>query len=109
MSDTNDITHGTTNVFADLGYADATERQTKTRLALRINELLSARKLLQREAAELLKIGQPKVSELVNYRLDHFSLVRLMGFLTALDQDVEITIRPRQATKGIGQISVLAA
>ncbi len=45
-----EITHGTTNVFADLGYLDAAERQTKTRLALVINELLKSRKLKQREA-----------------------------------------------------------
>ena len=38
------ITRGTTNVFVDLGYADAAERQTKTRLALAVNELLEARK-----------------------------------------------------------------
>jgi Helix-turn-helix domain len=44
MSDL-DITHGNTNVFADLGYPDATERQTKTRLALAVNELLKQRKL----------------------------------------------------------------
>ena len=48
------ITRGTTNVFADLGYADAAERQTKTRLALAVNELLKARKLKQREIATLL-------------------------------------------------------
>lgn len=39
------ITRGTTNVFADLGYPDAPERQTKTRLALAVNELLKGRKL----------------------------------------------------------------
>jgi hypothetical protein len=31
-----------------------------------------------------------------------------MEFLTALDQDVEIMIRPRPATSGVGHISVLA-
>jgi len=50
-----EITRGTTNVFADLGYPDATERQTKTRLALAVNELLKSRKLKQREIAILLK------------------------------------------------------
>jgi predicted XRE-type DNA-binding protein len=78
-------------------------------LALRVNELLSARKLMQREAAELLQVTQPKISALMNYRLDQFSVERLMAFLTALDQDVEITIRPCQASNGLGQISVLAA
>jgi len=104
----NTITRGTTNVFADLGYPDAAERQTKTRLALAVNELLKARKLKQREMAILLSIPQPKVSALKNYRLDQFSVERLMEFLTALDQDVEIMIRPRANTRGSGRISVLA-
>jgi predicted XRE-type DNA-binding protein len=90
------ITRGTTNVFADLGYADADERQTKTRLALEINGIIKSRKLKQVEAGELLGVPQPKVSALANYRLDGFSIERLMGYLTALNQDVEIIIRPRR-------------
>src|SRR5690349_5202470 len=89
-----EITYGTGNVFADLGMADATERQTKTRLAMEINELLKARKLKQMQAAELLGIPQPKVSALLRYRLDGFSVEKLMSFLTSLNQDVEIMIRP---------------
>lgn len=90
------ITRGTANVFADLGYADAGERQTKTRLALEINGLIKARRLKQAEAGEILGVPQPKVSALANYRLDGFSVERLMAFLTALNQDVEIIIRPRR-------------
>lgn len=106
MSD-NDVTHGTGNVFADLGYQDASERQTKTRLALAVNDLLKNRKLKQREIAALLGIPQPKVSALKNYRLDNFSVERLMEFLTVLDQDVEIMIRPRADDGGPGHIAVL--
>ena len=102
------ITHGSTNVFADLGYPDFAERQTKTRLALSVNELLKSRKLKQREVATLLAIPQPRVSALKNYRLDQFSVERLMEFLTALNQDVEIIIRPRATSGGAGHISVLA-
>ena len=102
------ITRGTTNVFADLGYADAAERQTKTRLALAVNELLKGRKLKQREIATLLGIPQPKVSALKNFRLDYFSVERLLEFLTALNQDVEITIRPHASKRKAGHISVLA-
>jgi len=102
------ITRGTTNVFADLGYEDAGERQIKTRLALAVNEILKAGKLKQREIAVLLGIPQPKVSALKNYRLDHFSVERLMEFLTALNRDVEIMIRPRLNKRGTGRISVLA-
>jgi predicted XRE-type DNA-binding protein len=102
------ITRGSNNVFTDLGYVDAADRQTKTHLALAVNELLKARKLKQREIADLLHVPQPKVSALKNYRLDQFSVERLMEFLTALNQDVEIMIRPRPASSGAGQISVLA-
>ncbi len=103
-----DITHGTTNVFADLNFPDAAERQTKTRLALTVNELLMARKLKQRDIAELLHVPQPKVSALKHYRLDQFSVEKLMEFLTALDQDVEIMIRSRGVASGAGHLSVLA-
>ncbi len=104
----NDITHGTTNVFADLGCEDGVERQTKTHLALTVNELLKGRKLKQREIATLLGIPQSKVSTLKNYRLDNFSVERLMEFLTALDQDVEIMIRPRTNPEVAAHISVFA-
>ncbi len=101
------ITRGTANVFADLGYGDAEERQTKTRLAIEINGLIKARKLKQAEAGEVLGVPQPKVSALANYRLDGFSVERLMGFLTALSQDVEIIIRPRRDHR-TGQVTVSA-
>ena len=102
------VTHGTANVFEDLGYADAGERQVKTRLALAVNDILMGRKLKQREIAEILGVPQPKVSALKNYRLDQFSIEKLMTFLTTLNQDVEIMIRPCRNTEEAGSISVLA-
>lgn len=104
----NTITRGTTNVFKDLGYTDSAERQIKTRLALAVNELLKGRKLKQREIALLLHIPQPKVSALINYRLDQFSVEKLLSFLTALNRDVEIVIRPRLRARKPGHITVVA-
>jgi predicted XRE-type DNA-binding protein len=101
------VVRGTGNVFADLGYADAEERQTKTRLAAEINALIKTRKLKQTDAGELLGVPQPRISALANYRLDGFSVERLMGFLTALSQDVEIIIRPRRDHRA-GQVTVSA-
>jgi predicted XRE-type DNA-binding protein len=103
------ITRGTGNVFADLGYADAHERQTKLRLANAINGLIARRRLTQAAASEKLNVGQPKVSALANYKLDGFSVERLMTFLTALDQDVEIVIRKKPRSQPVGRISVVAA
>ncbi len=107
------IIHGSTNVFADIGLPDATERQAKLKLALAINDTITARKLTQTQAANLLEINQPKISALANYKLEGFSVERLMNFLTALDRDVEIIIRrPRKRSKGSvgrGEIRVAAA
>ena len=102
------VEHGSTNVYADLGLPDAVERKTKTRLALRLNELLKERRLKQVKAASVLAIPQPKVSALANYRLDGFSVEKLMELLTLLDQDVEILIRPTRETESPGQVSVHA-
>jgi predicted XRE-type DNA-binding protein len=41
------VTRGTGNVFADLGFPDAAERQAKLRLACALNQVLEKRKLSQ--------------------------------------------------------------
>ena len=104
-----EIIQGSDNVFADLGYADAKERQTKLRLALAINDLVARRRLSQSAAADQLGVGQPKISALANYKLDGFSVERLMLFLTALDQDVEIVVKEKPAAQPAGRITVVAA
>ncbi len=103
------ITRGTGNVFADLGYPDADERQTKLRLAHAINGVIARRGLTQAAAAEKLEVNQPKVSALARYKLEGFSVERLMTFLTALDQDVEIVIKNKPQSRSAGRISVVAA
>ena len=103
------ITRGTTNVFADLGYADAEERQTKLRLAYAINQLVAERRLTQTGAASALGINQPKVSALQRYKLEGFSVERLMTFLTALGQDIEIVIRKKPRSRPAARITVVAA
>lgn len=103
------ITRGTGNVFADLGFPDAAERQAKLRLAYALNQVLDAGKLSQAEAAKVLGVTQPKVSALRNYKLSGFSVERLMNLLTAVDQDIEIVIRQKPRSRKAGRISVVAA
>jgi predicted XRE-type DNA-binding protein len=86
-------TRSSGNVFTDLGLPNAGEKQTRVRLAVAIKQIIHARHLSQTAAARLLDINQPKISALVNYQLDGFSVERLMHFLNALDRDVEIVIR----------------
>ena len=107
MTDTH-IERGTGNVFADLGLPDASERQTKTRLALAINRIIKDQRLKQIDAARLLGVPQPKVSALVNYRLDGFSVEKLMDFIVALGRDVEIIVRPTRGSDA-ARVMVLEA
>lgn len=100
------VDHGTGEVFADLGFADAGEKKLRVQLAMRINDLISARRLTQREITELFGIRQPHVSELANYKLTRFSSERLLRFLTLLDRDVEIVIRPKAKGHHSGLVSV---
>jgi Helix-turn-helix domain len=65
--------------------------------------------LTESEAAKKLGVNQPKVSALASYKLDGFSVERLMTFLTALDQDVEIVIKNKPRNRTAGRISVIVA
>ena len=103
------ITRGTKNVFADLGYPDAAERQAKLRLAYAVNQVLEQRELTQTAAATVLGLTQPKVSALRHYKLSGFSVERLMTLLTVLDQDVEIVIKKKPRSRSVARISVVAA
>ena len=97
---------GSGNVFADLGLRNAEEKQTRVRLAVAINQIIQSRLLSQAAAARLLDVNQPKISALMNYRLDGFSVERLMHFLNALDRDVEIVIRKKPRSRRSARITV---
>ena len=104
-----DVVPSSGNVFADLGVSNAEEKQTKVRLAVAINQIIQGRKLSQTAAARRLKVNQPKVSALSNYLLDGFSVERLMNFVTALNRDVDIVIRPKSKSGKIGRIAVMGS
>src|ERR1700693_3019299 len=82
------------NVFADLGLPHPEQELLKARLTLQIYRIIKARHVTQAQAGEILGIKQPHVSLLMRNRSGSFSVERLMDFLTALGQDVEITVRP---------------
>ncbi|HYL47418.1 MAG TPA: helix-turn-helix transcriptional regulator [Candidatus Limnocylindrales bacterium] len=103
------IVQSSGNVFADLKLPNAEEMHTKARLAVAINQILSSLGLSQAAAARRLTINQPKISALANYRLDGFSVERLMHFLNALDRDVEIVIRPKPRSRRGARVLVSAA
>src|SRR5437870_2878790 len=99
------VKEGSGNVFADLGFPNPEQEELKARLTLQIYRIIKDRKLTQAKAAEILGVKQPNVSLLMRGQSGVYSVERLMNFLTALGQDVEITVRPTR--KEHGELSVL--
>jgi predicted XRE-type DNA-binding protein len=93
------------NVFADLGLPNPEQELLKARLTLQIYRIVKARGLTQAKAGEVLGIKQPHVSALMRNRAGNFSVGRLIEFLTALGQDVQITVKPTR--KAQGEMSVV--
>lgn len=100
---------GSGDVLVDLGFPDADERRLRVQLAMRLNELIAARRMNQADAAKRFGIPQPHISELKHYKLSRFSSERLLHFVTLLDRDVEIIIRPKAEGRVSGVVSVSVA
>ncbi|GAA6620809.1 helix-turn-helix domain-containing protein [Scytonema sp. NUACC26] len=107
MTETNDIEISSGNVFADLEMSNPEERLVKAELARKISEAIEKRGLTQTQTAQLLGIDQPKVSALIRGKLAGFSTERLLNFLIALGNDVEISIKPKPASRSKAQITVV--
>lgn len=95
MSNEDTVIEGSGNVFADLGYPNAEEQQTKAKLVSQIAKLIERQGLTQTEAATRLGIDQPKVSAMLAGRFRGFSVYRLMCFIAALGDEVEIVTSAR--------------
>jgi predicted XRE-type DNA-binding protein len=103
------VTTSSGNVFADMGLPEAEEELTKAQLASHIRQVIKHQRLTQIAAAALMDIDQPKVSALINGRLANFSSERLMRLLTALGQDVDITVRAKPCNRAHGRIRVIGS
>jgi predicted XRE-type DNA-binding protein len=99
------VEEGSGNIFADLGLPNPEQELLKARLTLQIYRIVKARGLTQAAAGEILGIKQPHVSALMRNRAGNFSVGRLIEFLTALGQDVRITVKPTR--KAQGEMSVV--
>ncbi len=103
------IEKGSTNVYADLGLGDAGEMLVKAQLATKIGEIIKRRKLTQVQAAELLGISQPKLSNMLRGQFRGISETKMIECLTRLGQNVEIVVKAVPRTKAAGHVSVVFA
>jgi predicted XRE-type DNA-binding protein len=102
MSQDNEIAivEGSTNVYADLGYADAAEMQRKSQLTAEIARAIKARRLTQGGAAELLGIDQSKVSRITRGQFRGVSEANLLELVAKLGHDVKIVVGPVRRRAG---------
>jgi predicted XRE-type DNA-binding protein len=89
---------GSGNLFADIGLPNADEHLVKAKLVYKIDGLMRERGMKQVEAAQLFGIKQPDVSKMLHGDFRQFSVERLLRFLVALGQDVEIVVKPHLGT-----------
>lgn len=95
------------NVYADLGMTDAKEMLVKAQLATKIGEIIKNRKWSQQQAAEVLGITQPKLSQMLRGQFRGISEAKMLECLTLLGRDVQIVIGP--ARRSAGQMAVVFA
>lgn len=104
-----DLEIGSNNVYADLGYANAGEMLIKARLVAEIDEIVKRKGLTQSQAAELLGMPQPKLSNLLRGQFRGFSERRLLDCLVKLGRDVQIVVKATPRSRKDGRLSIVFA
>lgn len=97
MSHKNDLS-GLRKILMELGFDYADDRRAKAALALKFCEVIDACGLSQEEAAFRTGMTPRMASQIRRRKLEKISLKRLMQALVALDQHVEIVVRPARMT-----------
>ena len=85
------------NVFRDLGFGpeEAEHLRLRSELMIRLSKLIESRGLTQAQAAKLLGVSQPRVSDLVRGKIDLFSIDTLVDMLAYAGVRVSLTVRSR--------------
>ncbi len=97
------LTRSSGNVFRDLGFSPDEAEYLKVRAELLVNlqKAITARGLKQAEAAELLGVTQPRVSDLMRGRIDLFSIETLIDMLARLGIRAKLVLQPRRRRAGV--------
>ena len=86
------------DVFRDLWFdpAESENLRIKADLMIELTELIEKRGWTQTEAATIMEVTQPRVSNLVRGRIDLFSIDTLIAMLDRAGVGVEVTTSPRE-------------
>ncbi len=95
------------NIFKDLGFSNPEEALAKAALAAQLYKIIKDRKLTQEEAAQIMGVEQPRVSEIVCGKLSKYTVDRLLRYLLQLGQDIEICVTTHTRKTSQPSISVI--
>lgn len=89
-------TSASNTVFGDLGFSSREAEHLKVRadLLIALQEAIARRRIRQKEAARILRITQPRVSNLLAGRLDLFSTDALIDLLARFGIEVRLSLKP---------------
>ena len=95
------VTPSTGNVFRDLGFSKAETEHLLVRadLLIQVQKAIASRGLKQAEAAKVLRVTQPRVSDLLRGRIDLFSTDALIDMLARLGVGVRLVVKPTRSRK----------
>ncbi len=102
-----EIEQSTGNVYTDLGIADADEMIIKAQLATKIGEIIKDRKWSQQQAADVLRITQPKLSKMLRGQFRGISETKMLDCLARLGRDVQIVVGPARRSASAGSVAVV--
>lgn len=87
------------NVFCDAGFptSEAAHLLIRADLMIEARRILKRRRLTQLQAAKVLDVTQPRVSDLVRGRIELFSIDTLVDMLARLG--VTVTMRTKKAKR----------
>jgi predicted XRE-type DNA-binding protein len=90
------VTRSRGNVFRDLGFSprEAEHLRLRSDLMIKVQELIASRRLTQTEVAKILRVTQPRVSDLLRGRIDLFSTDALIDMLARLGVRVRLVLKP---------------
>ena len=90
------VTPSTGNVFRDLGFSKEESEHLLVRadLLIQVQRTITLRRLTQTEAAKVLRVTQPRVSDLLRGRIDLFSTDALIDMLARFGVGVRLIVRP---------------
>ena len=95
------VTPSTGNVFRDLGFSKEESQHLLVRadLLIQVQRTIASRRFTQAEAARVLRVTQPRVSDLLRGRIDLFSTDALIDMLARLGVGVRLVVKPARAKK----------